>query len=71
MANTTISESIIKKKCQNITYHLIREGVARDEQRIAYVKSAYNEADLLIIRLPTGKKRRGFVRNLIHYIYRG
>ena len=31
LCNTTMLESTLKKKSQNIAYHLIREGVARDE----------------------------------------
>ena len=70
MANTTIPESALKKKCQSIAYHMIREGVARDEWRTAHVRSAMNEADLLTKQLPSGDKRKGFVRNLLHHIYR-
>ena len=70
LANTTIPDSTLKKKCQSISYHLIREGVARDEWRTAYIKSDENESDLLTKQLPSGEKRRGFVRNLIHHIYR-
>ena len=70
MANTTLPESALKKKCQSIAYHLVREGVTRDKWRTAYVKSAMNEADLLTKQLPSGDKRRGFVMNLLHHIYR-
>ena len=31
LANTTIPDSTLKKKSQSIAYHLVREGVARDE----------------------------------------
>ena len=70
LANTTIPDSALKKKCQSIAYHMIREGVARDEWRTAYIKSSLNEADLLTKQLPSGDKRKGFVRNLLHHIYR-
>ena len=71
LANTTVPDSIFKKKSQSIAYHFIREGVARDEWRTAYIKSILNDADLLTKVLPSGEKRRTFVRNLIHHIYRG
>ena len=71
LANTSIPDSTLKKKCQSIAYHLVREGVARDEWRTAYIRSADNEADLLTKMLPSGEKRKGFVRNLLHHIYRG
>ena len=71
LANTTIPDSTLKKKSQSIAYHFIREGVARDEWRTAYIKSMNNDADLLTKVLPFGEKRKTFVRNLIHHIYRG
>ena len=69
LANTTIPESTLKKKSQSIAYHFVREGVARDEWRTAYVNTHENESDLLTKILPAGKKRRGFVRRLLHHIY--
>ena len=70
LANTSIPDSTLKKKSQSIAYHFVREGVARDEWRTAYVNTHENEADLLTKLLPAGEKRRGFVRNLLHHIYR-
>ena len=69
LANTTILDSTLKKKAQSIAYHLVREGVSRGEWRTAYIKSEYNEVDLLTKQLPSGEKRRGFVRNLVHHIF--
>lgn len=68
--NTSIPDSQLKKKCQSIAYHFIREGVARDEWRTAYINTHENEADLLTKQLPSGDKRRKFVRRLLHYIFR-
>ena len=68
--NTTIPNSTLKKKCQSIAYHLIREGVARDEWRTGYIKSDDNDSDLLTKKLPNGEKRKRFVRNLLHHIFR-
>ena len=31
LANTNILDSTLKKKSQSMSYHLVREGVARDE----------------------------------------
>lgn len=69
LANTTIPDSTLKKKSQSIAYHFVREGVARDEWRTTYVNTHDNEADLLTKTLPSGKKRRGFIRNLLHHIF--
>jgi hypothetical protein len=69
LANTTIPDSTLKKKSQSIAYHLIREGVARDEWRTTYVNTHANESDLLTKVLPSGEKRRNFVRMLLHHIF--
>ena len=47
----------------------MREGVARDEWRTAYVNMHENPADLLTKVLPMREKQRGFVRMLQHYIF--
>jgi hypothetical protein len=67
--NTTIPDSTLKKKAQSIAYHFVREGSARDEWRTSYVSTHDNESDLLTKPLPSGEKRRGFVRNLLHHIF--
>jgi hypothetical protein len=69
LANTTVPDSTLKKKNQSIAYHFIREGAARDEWRTSYVNTHQNEADLLTKLLPSGEKRKGFVRRLLHHIY--
>ena len=56
LANTTIPDSTLKKKSQSIAYHFVREGVARDEWRTAYVNKHENPADLLTKPLPAGEK---------------
>ena len=56
LANSTIPESVLRKKSQSIAYHFVREGVARDERRIAYVHTLDNEADLLTKILPSSDK---------------
>ena len=70
LANTTIPDSKLKKKNQSICYHMVREGSARDVWRTGYVRSEYNEADLLTKQLPHGAKRWRFVRNVLHHIFR-
>ena len=70
LANTTIPDSTLKKKSQSIAYHIVREGAAQDEWRMTYVNTHENEADLLTKQLPSGKKRKSFVRKLLHHIFR-
>ena len=70
LANTTIPDSTLKKKSQSIAYHFVQEGAARGEWRTACVNTHDNESDLLTKLLPSGDKRKGFVRSLLHHIYR-
>ena len=70
LANTTIPDSTLKKKSQSITYHMVREGVARDEWRKNHVSKYDNQADLLTKKLHSGEKRRGFVMDLIRHIFK-
>ena len=70
LANTTIADSVLKKKSQSVAHHTVREGVARHEWRTTCVNASDNEADLLTKQLPSGPKRRGFVTNLIHRVFR-
>jgi hypothetical protein len=65
LANTTIPDSTLKKKSQSIAYHFVREGAARDEWRTRTdVNTHGNEGDLLTKLLPSGEKRKGFVRGI-------
>ena len=70
LANTTITDSKLKKENQSICYHIVREGSARDEWHTGYVKLELNESDLLTKQLAFGDKRKRFVRNLLHHIIR-
>ena len=69
LANTTIPDSTLKKKSQNIAYHFVHEGAARDEWRTSYVNTHENEADILTKQLPHGEKIKGFVSNQVHHIF--
>ena len=70
LANTTIPDSTLKKKSQSIAYHFVREGATRDEWRTTYVNTNDNEVDLLTKQLPSGDNRKGFVRSVLHHIFR-
>ena len=61
LANTTIPDSMLKKKSQSIAYHFVREEAARDEWQTTYVNTHENEADLLTKQLPSDEKRKSFV----------
>ena len=69
LANASIPDSTLKKKSQSIAYHFVREGVACDEWRTAYVNTHESPADLLTKPLPAGMKRNKFVMMLLHHIF--
>ena len=69
LCNTSIPDSTLKKKSQSIAYHFVREGVARNEWRTAYVNTHENPADLLTKPLPAGEKRKSFVMMMLHHIF--
>ena len=69
LCNTSVPDSTLNKKSQSIAYHLVREGVARDYWRTAYVSTHENPVDLLTKVLPKGDKRRVFVWMLHHRIF--
>ena len=69
LANTTIPNSTLNKKNQSIAYHFFREGDDRDEWHTTYVNTHDNEADLLTKLLPSGEKRKGFLRRILHHIF--
>ena len=71
LSNTTIPDSVLKKKSNSIAYHFVREGCARDEWRTSYINTHQNPADLLTKPLPSGEKRIGFVRMILYHIFGG
>lgn len=68
LANTTNPTSTLKKRSNAIAYHFVREGVARDEWRTAYINTHDNIADMLTKPL-AGEKRKKFVSTVLHHIY--
>ena len=66
--NATSPGSTLKKKLNAIAYHFVREGVARDEWRTAYVGLDDNVADMLTKPL-SGPKQVKFVRMMLQHIY--
>ena len=67
--NTSIPDSVLKKKSQSIAYHFVREGAARDEWRTGYVNTHENPADILTKSLLPGEKRTNFVNMILYHIY--
>ena len=47
LANTTVPESMLKKKTESIAYQFVREGCDHNECRTAYIHPHENVADML------------------------
>ncbi len=68
VTNSTIPESTLKKKCNSICYHVVRESVAMGESLITHIDSEDNLSDLMT-KVTRGGKRRRLVGNILYDIY--
>jgi len=68
VTNATIPESTLKKKCNSICYHAVRESVAMGESLITHIRSEENLSDLMT-KVIHGTKRRRLVGNILYDIY--
>ena len=67
--NTTVPDSMLKKKSSSVAYHYVREGVSADEWRTTYIRTQDNPSDVLTKNLPAGTNRYKKVRMLLYDIY--
>ena len=58
LCNTTLPDSMLKKKANSVAYHYVREGVTCDEWRTTYISTHDNPADILTEAVPPGQDRR-------------
>ena len=68
LVNSSVPTSMLKKKSCSIAYHFVREGVAADEWRVAYISTHDNVSDLLTKPLPGGDRRTRLIRMFLHHI---
>ena len=68
LANTTMPNSMLKKKSNSIAYHFVREGTARDEWRDTYINNNDNRSNLLTKPLSYDEKRIKLCKMLLHHI---
>ena len=69
LINSSRPHSSLKKKSSSIAFHFVREGVAKDEWRVAYINTNLNCADIGTKSLPGGEKRTRHTSFLLHYVY--
>ena len=67
--NTTVTESILKKKCISVLYHFSIEVVSCDEWRTTYVNTRENPSDIVTNNFPSGVNRYRKVRMVLYDIH--
>ena len=67
--NTSVPDSMLKKKTSSVAYHFVWEGVSNDEWRTAYIRTSENPSDLLTKSLPSGMNRESKVKRILYDIY--
>jgi hypothetical protein len=68
VTNSSRPESTLKKKCDSVCYHAIRELVAMGKSLITHIRTQFNLADFLT-RVTNGATRRRLVGNVLFDIY--
>jgi hypothetical protein len=66
VTNSTRSESTLKKKCNSICYHAVRESVAMGKSRITHISTGHNHSDLMT-KVTSGAKRWRLDGSIILY----
>ena len=66
--NSQAPHSVLRKKCNSVCYHAVREAVAMGECLVRHVRSEDNLADFLT-KLLTGIKRTRLVSRVLYNIY--
>jgi len=66
--NTTIPDSVLKKKSNSVVCYFVRKGCARDEWQTMYVNTHENPADLILTKPLSSEKRAIFVKMIQYHI---
>jgi hypothetical protein len=64
VCNTTIPESTLKKKCNAISYHYVREAIASGIAKVAYEPTLSNKADMLT-KIQSGVERQRIAQTVL------
>ena len=66
--NTSIPESVLRKKNHSIAYHFIIEGSACGEWKTGYTPRDENVSDILTAARPAGIKRSKLINKIMYNI---
>ena len=69
VTNSTLPDSVLKKKSNSIAYNFIWEGAARDEWRCRYIPTEDNLSELCTTPMAYGAKQIKFCKMLLHHLY--
>ena len=67
LVNSSMPDSVLKKKSNSIAYNFVREGVAMKEWILSYVNTKENLADFLIKAL-IGEQRAKLIRRVLYHL---
>ena len=62
-------DSTLKKKSCSVAYHVVSEGVAKDEWRTGYAKTTENPSDVMTKMITNRVDRKRKIRMMIYDIY--
>lgn len=65
VSNTTVPESVLKKKSNSIAYHFVRENVAGKVIKVGYETSQSNLADMLT-KIQNGEVRARLTNQVLY-----
>ena len=68
LVNSSVPDSMLKKKSNLVAYHHTRERTSRDKWRCTYINKHDNPSDLQTKSLPYGEKRIKFRKILLKHI---
>ena len=69
LSNSSIPDSMLKKKSLSISHYFVLEGSAPDEWQVCYANTDENPVDLLTRPLPGGEKRRKFIGMILYHVF--
>jgi hypothetical protein len=68
VTNSTKPKSTLKKKCNSICYHAVRESVAMGESMITHISTGHNHSNLMT-KVTSGAKLRRLIGGILYDIY--
>jgi hypothetical protein len=66
--NTATPESVLRKRCNSICYHAVREAVATGGLIVAHEPGVTNPSDILSKAVPGGQQREALIKAILYDI---